>query len=133
IAAFIVNIILNQFNPGFTGQPIAHTSHVWNFLGMVLAGMAFALAGGCPGRQCFMAGEGDSDASTFVIGMIVGAAFAHNFFLAAGPDKMVDGALKIGGPGPNGVIAVIVGLVFCLVVGLLMKPANYKTRVSGVN
>jgi hypothetical protein len=26
---------------------------------MVVAGLAFALAGGCPGRQLFLSGEGD--------------------------------------------------------------------------
>ena len=35
------------------GQPIAHTMSLWNFGGMVLSGLAFALAGGCPGRQLF--------------------------------------------------------------------------------
>ncbi|MBN1498065.1 MAG: YedE-related selenium metabolism membrane protein, partial [Spirochaetes bacterium] len=49
--AFIGNLILGKFNPGFTGQPVAHSAHLWNFLGMLLAGLAFALAGGCPGRQ----------------------------------------------------------------------------------
>ena len=59
VAAFVTNLILNQFHPGFVGQPVAHTMELWNFMGMVVAGLAFALAGGCPGRQLFMAGEGD--------------------------------------------------------------------------
>lgn len=42
---------------------------------------AFALAGGCPGRQLFLAGEGDADAGIFVLEMIVGAAVSHNFSL----------------------------------------------------
>ena len=50
-AAFVTNLALGQFNAGFDGQPIAHTEHLWNFGGMVLAGLAFTLAGGCPGRQ----------------------------------------------------------------------------------
>ena len=62
VFAFITNLILGQFNPGFEGQPVAHTQHVWNALGMVLAGLAFALAGGCPGRQLFLSGEGDTEA-----------------------------------------------------------------------
>ena len=41
---------------------------------MVLAGLAFALAGGCPGRQLFLAGEGDGDSAIFVLGMVSGAA-----------------------------------------------------------
>ena len=64
---------------------------------MVLAGLAFSLAGGCPGRQLILSGEGDSDAATFVLGMIAGAAFAHNFNLAASPDSVVDGIVKVGG------------------------------------
>ena len=64
-AAFVVNLVVGQFNPGFSGQPVAHTDGLWNFLGMTLAGLAFALAGGCPGRQLFLTGEGDSDAAVF--------------------------------------------------------------------
>jgi YedE family putative selenium metabolism protein len=40
-AAFVSNLALGQFKPGFTGQPVAHTDALWNFGGMVLAGLAF--------------------------------------------------------------------------------------------
>ena len=73
--------------------------------------MAFALAGGCPGRQLFMAGEGDGDAAIFVIGMVAGAAFAHNFGLASSPK----------GVGPHGIAAVFIGLAICLAIGLTMR------------
>lgn len=122
LTAFIANLALGQFKLGFAGQPIAHTNHLWNFLGMVLAGLAFALAGGCPGRQLFLSGEGDSDAGVFVLGMLVGAGFAHNFFLASSPDKVVEGALQaVGGPGPYGQVAVLLGLIFCIVLGFSMR------------
>jgi YedE family putative selenium metabolism protein len=111
VVAFITNLILKQFHPGFANQPIAHTMEVWNFGGMVLAGLAFALAGGCPGRQLFLAGEGDGDAAIFVLGMITGAAFAHNFGLASSPQ----------GVGPHGIAAVIIGLVVCLLIGFTMR------------
>jgi len=111
VVAFITNLILKQFHPGFVNQPIAHTMGLWNFGGMVLAGLAFALAGGCPGRQLFLAGEGDGDAAVFVLGMITGAAFAHNFGLASSPQ----------GVGPHGVAAVIIGLVVCLLIGFTMR------------
>lgn len=111
VTAFVVNLILGQFKPSFEGQPIAHTMHLWNFAGMVLAGLAFCLAGGCPGRQLFLAGEGDGDAAIFVLGMIVGAAFAHNFGLASSP----------AGVGPYGIPAVIVGLIVCLFIGFTMR------------
>lgn len=108
VAAFVVNLLLGQFNPGFAGQPVAHTQSLWNFAGMLVAGLAFALAGGCPGRQLFMSGEGDGDAAIFVLGMIVGAGFAHNFGLASSP----------AGIGPNGIAAVVITLLACLFIGL---------------
>jgi len=111
VVAFIVNLILGQFNPGFSKQPVAHSMSLWNFGGMVLAGLAFALAGGCPGRQLFLSGEGDGDAAVFVLGMIVGAGFAHNFGLASSPD----------GVGPYGIPAVIIGLLTCLFIGFTMR------------
>jgi YedE family putative selenium metabolism protein len=110
-AAFVANLVLGQFRPGFAEQPVAHTQVFWNFSGMVLAGLAFALAGGCPGRQLFLAGEGDGDAAVFVLGMIVGAAFCHNFGLASSPK----------GIGPHGMAAVVVGLAVCLFIGFTMR------------
>ncbi len=115
VFAFLTNLIVGQFHPGFAKQPVAHTMSLWNFGGMVLAGLAFTLAGGCPGRQLFLAGEGDGDAALFVLGMIVGAGFAHNFGAASSP----------AGVGPNGIVAVIIGLAVCLFIGFTMrkKPA----------
>ena len=118
VGAFIVNLGTRALTPGWEAMPISHLNHIWNFLGMVLAGLAFALAGGCPGRQFFLAGEGDGDAAIFCCGMLTGAGLAHNWFLAAVPDAMVEGSLRIGGPGAYGQIAVIVGIVFCVILGL---------------
>lgn len=111
VAAFLMNLVLNQFNPGFVGQPVAHTMQIWNFSGMVLAGLAFTLAGGCPGRQLFLSGEGDGDAAIFVIGMIAGAAFAHNFGLAS------SGA----GATTGGIIVLFIGLASCILIGFTMR------------
>jgi len=111
VFAFLTNLVLSQFHAGFAGQPVAHTLHFWNFAGMTLAGLAFALAGGCPGRQLFLAGEGDGDAAVFVLGMIVGAGFAHNFGLASSP----------AGVGPYGIQAVIIGMLACLFIGFTMR------------
>ncbi|HHW11324.1 MAG TPA: YedE-related selenium metabolism membrane protein [Firmicutes bacterium] len=110
-AAFLTNLLLGQFRPGFAGQPVAHTAALWNFAGMVLAGLAFTLAGGCPGRQLILAGEGDGDAGIFVLGMLVGAGFAHNFSLASSP----------AGPGTYGPVAVVIGLLVCAVFGFSMR------------
>lgn len=110
-AAFLMNLLLGQFNPGFVNQPIAHMDQLWNVLGMTLAGLAFILGGGCPGRQLFLAGEGDMDAGIFALGMIVGAGIAHNFSLAS----------TVKGVGAFGPAAVIVGLVFCTIIGLTLR------------
>ncbi len=114
VTAFITNLLLGQFKPGFANQPIAHSIHIWNFLGMALAGLCFALAGGCPGRQLFLAGEGDNDAGIFVLGMIVGAAISHNFGLASTPK----------GIGVNAPIAILIGFLFCLFIGFTMREKS---------
>jgi YedE family putative selenium metabolism protein len=114
--------VLGQFNPGFSGQPVAHTNQLWNFGGMVLAGLAFALAGGCPGRQLFLSGEGDTDAAVFVLGMIFGAGFAHNFATASSGS----------GPGAWGPAAVITGLIICLLIGFFMSDLNKKKKEVSV-
>lgn len=111
IGALIVNAILGSTEWGFVGQPVAHDDHVWNFLSMTLVGLTATLLGGCPLRQLILSGEGDSDAGMTVLGLLVGAAFAHNFLLASSP----------AGTGDWGPAAVIVGLGFCLAIGLLMR------------
>jgi len=114
VAAFITNVALGQFHPGFENQPVAHSNALWNFGGMLLAGLAFILAGGCPGRQLFLCGEGDADAALFVTGMIVGAGFAHNFSVASSPT----------GPAAFGPLTVVVGLVICIIIGLTMRETK---------
>jgi YedE family putative selenium metabolism protein len=114
IAAFAANLALDQFTMGFEDQPVAHTDHLWNYLGMVLAGLAFVLAGGCPGRQLVLSGEGDADSGIFIIGMITGAAFSHNFKLASSP----------AGTGEWGPAAVILGLVICLLIGFFLRDKS---------
>jgi YedE family putative selenium metabolism protein len=113
-AAFVTNAALGQFQAGFEGQPVAHNDHIWNFAGMVLAGLAFTLAGGCPGRQLILSGEGDSDATSFALGMIFGAGFAHTFTLASSP----------AGHAVYGPAAVIFGLVVCAIIGLTMREPS---------
>ena len=114
VAALGVNLLLGQFHPGFEKQPVAHMNTLWNFLGMVLSGLAFTLAGGCPGRQFIMSGEGDGDAGIFVLGMLMGAAFAHNFSLAS------SGA----GPSPFGAGACAGGVVFWLAAVFFLRERS---------
>lgn len=111
VTAFIANLAFGSFKPGWTGQAVAHTDGLWNFGGMVMAGLAFTLAGGCPGRQLFLSGEGDADAGVFVMGMLMGAAFSHNFNLAS----------STAGVSPYGPAAVIFGLVVLAAIGLGFK------------
>lgn len=121
-AAFLTNLALGQFKPGFEGQPVAHSNLLWNFGGMVLAGLAFTMAGGCPGRQVFLSGEGDADAAIFVFGMIVGAGVAHTFSLASSP----------AGPGANGPAMVVIGLIILTVIGLTMRETRAVKGVTHV-
>jgi len=85
VTVFVGNLIFGSFNLGFYGQPVAHSMWVWNVAGMMLVGLCAVLAGGCPLRQVVLAGSGNSDSAITVIGMIAGAAFAHNFDMAASP------------------------------------------------
>lgn len=114
VAALVTNLVLGQFNPGFSGQPVAHTNEWWNFGGMALAGLAFTLAGGCPGRQLFLVGEGDADSAMFISGMLVGAGISHTYNMASSP----------AGPGVFGPFIVIIGLVVCIVIGLTMREVK---------
>ncbi len=134
LTAFLTNLVLTwttgtpYVNFSFTGQPVAHSNHLWNFAGMALAGLSFALAGGCPGRQLFMAGEGDGDAALFVLGMIVGAGFSHNFNLAGIPDTVKDNVYTVGGPSIYGQIAVGIGLAFCLLLGFAVRMRRQEVK-----
>ncbi len=100
VAALVGSLCLGKFVPGFAGQPVAHTDGLWNALGMFLTGYGCVLLGGCPLRQLVLAGEGNADSAVTVVGLLVGAAFAHNFGLAS------------SGAGPTGAgkIAVITGI-----------------------
>ena len=59
------------------------TQTVSGILGMTVVGLAATLAGGCPLRQLILSGEGNGDALITVLGAVTGAAFMHNFGLAA--------------------------------------------------
>ena len=112
VSALACNLILNAATPdtyfhlSLAGQPVAHTDGLWNFLGMLLAGFGCVLLGGCPLRQLVLSGEGNTDSAMTVIGLMAGAAFAHNFGLASSGE----------GPTANGKIAVILGIaVVCAI------------------
>jgi YedE family putative selenium metabolism protein len=115
ISGFVVFILtvlvgalaLGTFKLGFVDQPIAHNWHLWNFLGMGVGALASVFMGGCPLRQLILSANGNTDSAVSVLGMITGAAVAHNFMLAASPT----------GVSGFGQAAVIAGLVLLIIIG----------------
>ena len=122
VVALVGNLILGKFKLGFAGQPVAHSDHLWSILGMALVGWGSVLLGGCPLRQLILAGSGNGDSAVTVFGMIVGAAFAHNFGLA-GAAASADAA---GGVGIKGRIAVVIGLVAMAAIAYFNIPKKSK-------
>jgi len=118
VIALIGNLVMGNFKLGFAGQPVAHSDHVWSFLGMALVGWGSVLLGGCPLRQLILAGSGNGDSAVAVLGMIVGAAFSHNFGLAGAAAN----AESAGGVGPKGRIAIIIGFVVFAAISVLNLP-----------
>ncbi|MDR2244306.1 MAG: YedE-related selenium metabolism membrane protein [Burkholderiales bacterium] len=117
-AVLIGNVGLGQINFSFSEQPIAHTDGVWNFLSMALVGWCGVYLGGCPLRQLVSAGQGDGDAAVVTLGMLLGAAVAHNFSLAS----------SVAGPTVGGKAVIVAGLVFVGVMGwLCLKCAAAKS------
>ena len=111
IAALIGNLIVGSFSFGFADQPVSHDKYLWNFLGMMVVGLGSVMLGGCPLRQLILAGEGSGDSVSAVLGMLFGAAAAHNFSLASSAGT---------GPGTNGKAAVIVGLIVLIAIASLV-------------
>ena len=132
LVALIGNLVTKQFHWGFQLQPIAHSSHVWNFLGMTLVGWGSVLLGGCPLRQLILAGSGNADSAITVFGMIVGAAFAHNFGLAGNADSVSEaGEYVVGGISTKGKVAVILGIVIVLVVSYVNSMKKQEAKTNG--
>lgn len=117
VAMTVYNLITGNFLMSFEGQPVAHSEHIWNVLGMFVVGLSCTLAGGCPLRQLMLAGQGSSDSAIYVIGLFVGAAICHNYGLAS------SGA----GTTPAGRIACLVCIVIALVIGFACMG---KRRIS---
>ena len=123
VVALIGNLITGKFNLGFAGQPVAHSDHLWSILGMLLVGWGSVLLGGCPLRQLILAGSGNGDSGVTVLGLIVGAAFAHNFGLA-GAAASADAA---GGVGTKGRVAIIIGLVVFAIISVMHLPKKEES------
>ena len=72
-------------------------------------------------RQIILGAEGNIDSVVTFMGMLVGAAFAHNFGLAA------SGA----GPSANGRVAVIIGLAVVLAIGFMNTDRAAEVMMKG--
>lgn len=118
VAMLICSIATGSFKLGFDGQPIAHAQHLWNILGLYAVGFAGVLAGGCPLRQMILAGQGSCDAALTFLGMLVGAAFAHNFGIAGAAAAAATETTEavVGGPGPAGQVVLICGIVVLFII-----------------
>ena len=114
LTVLVGSLILNSFKLGMQGQPVAHTDGLWNALGMVLVGWASVLLGGCPLRQLILTGEGNTDSAITVVGLVAGAAFAHNFGLASSGK----------GATVEGMIAVVIGLVITAFISVYYMVKN---------
>lgn len=135
LAMLVYSLISGTFKLSFDGQPIAHSQHLWNILGLYAVGFAGVLAGGCPLRQMILAGQGSSDAAVTFLGMLIGAAFAHNFGLAgaAAAAATADKEAVLGGPAPAGQIVLICGIVVLFIIAatnLRRKKATTSAPVT---
>lgn len=114
VTVLVLNIYLGKFNLGFANQPIAHSNHIFNLLGMFLLGQCAVLLGGCPLRQIVLGSEGDMDAAVTVLGMIFGAAIAHNFMLAS----------SAKGTTLYGEVVVIAGVILVSLIGWAYREVD---------
>lgn len=126
LVVFLGNLYFGHFKLGFNLQPIAHTDGVWNFLSMLLVGICGVFLGGCPLRQLVKAGKGDGDAVMVVLGMLLGAAIAHNFGMAS----VAQNATNQGGATFAGKLMVVIGIVFLLFYALFYSYSARKAAVQ---
>lgn len=126
VVMLVYNLVTGNFKLSFEGQPIAHSQHLWNILGLYAVGFAAVLAGGCPLRQMTLAGQGSCDAAVTFLGMLIGAAFAHNFGLAgaAASAATAEAAAVAGGPALAGQIV----LVGCIAVLFVIGTVNLRSK-----
>ena len=115
MVALVASLLTGQFSFGLHGQPSSNDSYGWAFLGMLMVGFGSVLIRGCPLRQLVASGQGDNDAGSAVMGMLVGAAMVVNWDL---------GGNSAGTP-PSAQIAVLVGICLLFIIGLLNRRRGY--------
>ena len=111
---------------------------LWGFIAIFVTVLIGNLIGGsfklgfCPLRQLILAGSGNADSAVTVFGMIVGAAFAHNFGLAGNADSVSEaGEYVVGGISTKGKVAVILGIVIVLVVSYVNSMKKQEAKTNG--
>jgi len=109
--ALAASLLTGGFSLGWHGQPSSNESHVWNFFAMTMVGFGSVLIRGCPFRQLIASGQGDADAGAAVLGMLAGAALVQDWGLAGNAE----------GTPYAGQLAVLLGLSFLIIVGLLYR------------
>lgn len=122
----IGTLYLGAFKLGFNYQPIAHTDGLWNFLSMVLVGICGVFLGGCPLRQLVKSGKADGDATITIMGMLLGAAVAHNFSLAS-VAQSIDAS---GGATLGGKIVIVMGLILVVIIGITYSKFTKTTEIN---
>lgn len=116
----IYNVVSGNFHFSMSNQPIAHSDTIFNILGLYIFGFAGILAGGCPFRQLILTGQGSSDGAMTLLGLLLGAAFAHNFAFAAIPDTPD----ALGGPTSRGIYMVIISIIVLFVIAFVNIKKN---------
>ncbi|MBI5739247.1 MAG: YedE-related selenium metabolism membrane protein [Nitrospirae bacterium] len=114
LTALAANLLTGQFSVDMPVQAGPSESYLWDVLGMGLVGFGSVLIKGCPFRQLVLSGQGDTDAGATVMGMLVGGALVQNWGLAAT-------AAEVPFPGK---IAVLTGIVFLVITGLLFRERD---------
>lgn len=126
IVMLVFNLATGGFKLSFDGQPISHSQHLWNILGLYAVGFAAVLAGGCPLRQLILAGQGSSDSAVTFLGLLVGAAFCHNFGLAAAAAAAATETTEAvaGGLSMAGKIAVVGSIVILFLIAFVKRSGQ---------
>lgn len=116
LAALAVNGATGAINVAYGEAPGVHLEWWWSFAGMALTGWAAVIAGGCPFRQIVKAGEGDLDAATIAVGMVIGAVLVEAWGLGS----------TSAGTTPQGRLALLLG--FAALLGLsAFKPGKARS------
>ena len=133
-------LLLGFVDPGHLS---VKTAYIGVFVGGILLGLGFAVAGYCPGTGLTAAATGRSDALVFVLGGLVGAAaymLTYTYVKSAGLlEKIAGGKATIGPVSntkfpsiidglPGETLGLVLGIVFVLIAFLLPQRITYSSH-----